>query len=98
MIIQGGNEPIRIIFDEPPSNVSLILANEILTYKHWDAGDFIVSNDGKEYEAPIEQSESRSWEEGRCQLQLKWMDGEGVVQFYVKRDWIVPWDDHTILV
>lgn len=100
MIIQGSDKPIKIIFDTAPTNVSVSLVNEITEFKHWNTADMQVSEDGKVFSCPITQQESMAWEEGPAAVKIKWNSAEDdtqEVQFFTKRDWIVPWPDTTIL-
>ena len=100
MIFQGSDKPITIVFDTVPTNVSVSLVNEITVFKHWNTSDMTVSSDGKTYTCPITQQESMSWEEGPAAVKVKWnsaIDDTQDVQFYTKRDWIIPWPDNTIL-
>lgn len=101
MIRQGSNEPIVITFDVPPSDISVSLVNEIITLKHWDKNDLVSSEDELSYSAPYTQEESLEWEEGPCEIQVRWIDGSGDysgrVQCVTLREVIEHSGDTTIL-
>lgn len=101
MIIQGSNEPITVTFDIIPADVSITLHNEIQTFKQWNTEELYVSDDGLTYTAPIDQLESYSWEEGPCEIQVRWMDSTGdmagIVQTAILRDSIIYSRDQEIL-
>ena len=101
MIKQGSNQPITITFDVHPADVSVSLVNEIATLKHWDMADLIPSSDGISYSAPYTQEESLEWEEGPCEIQVRWVDSAGdykdTVQSITLREVIEHSGDTTIL-
>lgn len=101
MIRQGSNEPIVITFDTLPADVSVTLCNEIQTLKHWDMEGLIPSSDGISYRAPYLQEESLEWEEGPCEIHVRWVDADGdhkgVVQHIVLREVIEHSGDTEIL-
>lgn len=77
MIIQGSNEPIRITFDVVPLDVSVTLSNEIEILKHWDMANLTCSSDNLVFSAPFTQEESMAWEEGPCEIIVRWTDSTG---------------------
>lgn len=101
MIRQGSNEPITITFDIQPADISVSLVNEITTLKHWDMQDLVADPDGISYSAPYTQEESLEWEEGPCEIQVRWVDSAGdykdKVQHIVLREVIEHSGDTTIL-
>lgn len=101
MIKQGSNEPISITFDVIPVDISVTLSNEIRIMKHWNKSDLQVSEDGLVYKATYSQEESLEWDEGPCEIQVRWVDGsgdrEGTVQHTVLREVIEHSPDTTIL-
>jgi hypothetical protein len=101
MIKQGSNEPIVITFDVQPADISVTLHNEIATLKHWNKDDLTPNEDGLSYSAPYTQEESLEWEEGPCEIQVRWVDSagdyKGKVQSITLREIIEHSGDTTIL-
>lgn len=82
MIIQGTNVPIIFIF---PASVADILAVEVSLYqekrqlKHWNYCD--VTIDDNKIIAPLKQSETILFPSGKCNIEVKWVDADGQVNF-----------------
>ena len=100
MIKQGTNKPIKISFEIEPRSISVTLHNEIATLKHWGEPD-LVTDDRLTFYAPVTQAESSAWEEGPCEIEIRWVDGsgskEGIVQKRVIREDIERTMDDTVL-
>jgi len=101
MINQGSNDPITIVCDVIPIDISVTLHNEIEILKHWAKDDLIASEDRLTYTAPISQEESMAWEEGPCEVEVRWVDrsgdNAGIVQTEVLRDYIQYQQDQSVL-
>ena len=82
MIIQGTNNPIIFTFSESMNTIADI---EISLYttekelKHWTIGE--VEIEEKQVIAPLKQEETIEFPEGRCFIEVKWMDAFGRTNF-----------------
>lgn len=99
MIVQGSNTPLTLRFKEDVSNCQYMevhlshLGEEL---KHWSAGDLNIN--GSLVEAPLFQEDTLSFPCGICEIEVKWVDQEGVLKFGRKiRDSVVLRNDRTIV-
>ena len=88
MIIQGTNNPLIFTFSEPMTTISDI---EISLYtedkenntqkelKHWTLDD--VEIDKTQVIAPLRQEETVTFPEGKCFIEVKWMNAFGKTEF-----------------
>lgn len=97
MIKQGTNKPITIQFQHTPEDISVTLHNEIETLKHWDMADLLTDEDELLYTAPITQEESFAWEEGPCEIEIRWEDEDGIIHKRIVRENIEWTMDSTVL-
>lgn len=79
MIKQGTNKPIIIVLDAEPVDIAVTLHNEITTLKHWNMADLTAGEDGHTFRADYTQQESAAWEEGPCEIEIRWTDADGIV-------------------
>lgn len=96
MIKQGTNKPIILTFETAPTDLSVTLHNEIQVLKHWAMAD-MISHNGTMLEAPVTQEESFAWEEGPCEIEVRWTDADGIVMKRVIRENIEHTTDDTVL-
>lgn len=97
MIKQGTNKPIIIVLDAEPVDIAVTLHNEITTLKHWNIADLIASEDGKTFTAGYTQQESSAWEEGPCEIEVRWTDSDGIVHKREISENIEWTKDNTVL-
>ena len=88
MIIQGTNNPLIFTFSEPMTTISDIDIslytenkenNTHKEWKHWTLDD--VEIDGTQIIAPLRQEESVIFPEGKCFIEVKWMNAFGKTEF-----------------
>lgn len=97
MIMQGGNTPITVTFDERPKDVTVTLYNEIQILKQWIMPELYFDSTGTICTANYAQEESSEWEEGPCEIEIRWTDSSGTVHTKITRDLICYSADKTIL-
>lgn len=100
MIIQGTNNPIRIIFEDindMPSSIVVTLSNEIQVLRKWLTPEMEIDYEGHEITIPITQEESAEWEPGHCRIEVKILDEYNNTVFAVANDEIIPWSANTVL-
>lgn len=101
MIRQGTNKPIVMNFIVAPTDIVVTLHNEIEVLKRWDVTDMTQDETGLIWTAPVEQAESKGWEEGPCEIEIRWVPSEGdkagIVQKHVIRETIEHTTDGTEL-
>ena len=101
MIVQGSNTPITVTFDVQPADVEITLHNEIEILKQWDYEELVFDETGLVCKATYTQDESLQWEEGPCEIEVRWIDATGdfagEVQTQRRRE-LIEWSkDQTIL-
>lgn len=100
MIIQGSNQPITIQFSEPVQdlkNISVTLTDMCGHKIHWKINNLVIENDL--VYAPLSQRETSELSQGICQIDVKWVDVDGMTQFSeTQHDNIVGRQDKTFIM
>lgn len=88
MIIQGTNNPLIFTFSEPMTTISDIEislytedkeTNTQKEWKHWTKDD--VEIEETKITAPLRQEETIIFPEGKCFIEVKWMNAFGHTEF-----------------
>lgn len=102
MIIQGTNNPLIFTFSEPMTTISDIEISlytegkEAKEWKHWTLAD--VEIDETQIIAPLKQEETITFPEGKCFIEVKWMNAFGRTEFAkVLTNTIVKRVDKTVM-
>lgn len=105
MIIQGTNNPLIFTFSEPMTTVADIeislytedkTAGTTTEWKHWTLEDVEINE--TEVIANIKQEESILFPEGKCFIEVKWMNALGRTEFAkILSTNIVKRNDKTIM-
>ena len=103
MIIQGSNNPIILEFDSPVdkiTDISVVLAQKGLRHcnvsgyaKQWRMAD--VQKSGKTILLPLTQYETLTFEPGKYDLEVKWIEDESIIFARVVTIYVEPRSDRT---
>ena len=96
-IIQGGNSPITLEFDEPIDAVQFEASlYGFKEFKHWSITE--VTIEGATVILPIEEAESLEFPSGKCELSVKLLDSDNAIIFYAEEPAKVIYKaDHTAM-
>ena len=82
MIIQSSNVPIVLTFSEDVENIPDIrvtLWHDKQRLKKWTKDTCLF--DERKLFCPLTQQETAGFPAGKCQLEVKWLDADGIPEF-----------------